>query len=75
MGLLLSSPSILNKENIMTGIRNIIESLNETQLASLRRKTEDAMRKDTNFLKDTLVLAITDNKITNVEEVINGQAV
>lgn len=58
----------------MTGIREIIEGLNTDQLASLRRKAEDAMRKDNNFLKDTLILAITDNKITNVEEVINGTA-
>lgn len=56
----------------MAGIREIVEGLSTNQLASLRRKAEDAMRKDINFLKDTLVLAITDRKITNVEEVING---
>lgn len=56
----------------MTGIREQVNNLDNTQLASLRRKAEDAMRKDPTFLKDTLVLAITDNKITNVEEVLNG---
>lgn len=54
-----------------------LDNINNTQLKSLLRKTIDVLFKEllkgkTDFVKSIVRLAITNNKIRNVEEVLNG---